>query len=107
MKAAPIPGTEGKTPSAPSYPSNVHRKTPLNAATIIDMECVVSGLYPAHRIIRSGTKTPPRPYTAKTTNWNTESPPGTYKPPIEIKVAKDATAIVTCFVVYGLDSTQV
>ena len=32
-------------------------------------------------------------------SWNTESPPGTYNPPIEIKVANAATAIVTFLVV--------
>ena len=74
-------------------------KTPLNAATIIDIECAVSGLYPAHRIMSRGTNTPPRPYTANTTNWKTESPPGKYKPATEISVANAATTMVTIFVV--------
>ena len=43
---------------------------------------------------------PPRPYTASTTNLNTESPkPGICCPTNEISVAKAATASVTRFVV--------
>ena len=65
--------------------------TPVKAEIIITIEWNESGLYPIHRMMRSGTKMPPRPYTARTTNVNTESPPGMYSPAIEINVAAAAT----------------
>ena len=66
-----------------------------NAAVIIAIVWFESGSYPAHLIIKIGTKIDPKPYTASTTKANTESPPGTYNPKIEIDVANAATIRVT------------
>ena len=82
--AAPIPGTEGNIPSAPAtdfqpiIAGSIDQSiTAMNAETIMPIECLESGLYPSQRIISKGTKILPSPYTARTTNLNTESPPGT------------------------------
>ena len=96
MNAEPIPGIDSNIASF--KPNNLQMITADRALTIITIACVVSGSNFNILNVKRGINIPPRPYTAITTNENTESPPGTNSPPREIAVAKAATLSVTIFV---------